>query len=76
METAMQNKVDADRKIWFSMWFLSAIVTFGLAFFPMFYRLVEGRNKHFQHEAELEKQVADYLEKQGKEAPAASDGFP
>ena len=43
------------------MWFLGAIVTFGVAFFPMFYRLVEGRNRHFHSETEFEKQVAVYL---------------
>src|SRR5208283_2252471 len=75
METAMNSKVDADKKMWFSMWFLAAIVTFGLAFFPMFYRLIEGRNNHFRHETELENQVAAYLKSQGKEQPATSKHF-
>ncbi|MGA3059311.1 MAG: hypothetical protein ABSD92_02965 [Candidatus Bathyarchaeia archaeon] len=75
METATNSKVDANRKMWFSMWFLGAIVTFGLAFFPMFYRLIEGRNMHFQHEAELDNQVATYLRSQGKEPPASSVQF-
>ena len=57
----MQTKVGSDRKVWFSMWFLGAIVTFGVAFFPMFYRLVDGRNRHFRRETEFEKQVAAYL---------------
>ena len=47
------------------MWFLSAIVTFGAAFFPMFYRLVEGRNTHFSREADLERQIAEYLKAKG-----------
>ncbi|MGD0994532.1 MAG: hypothetical protein ABR909_03290 [Candidatus Bathyarchaeia archaeon] len=72
METAMNSKVDANRKIWFSMWFLAAIVTFGLAFFPMFYRLIEGRNRHFQREADLEKQINAYLKSNGKEPPPAT----
>ncbi len=46
--------------------FLAPVVTFGVAFFPMFYRLVEGRNRHFANEAELEEQVAAYLKKQRK----------
>ena len=66
----MNSKVDADRKIWFSMWFLAAIVTFGLAFLPMFYRMIEGRNRHFKRESELENHVAAYLRSQGKEPPA------
>ena len=73
MENAMNSKVEADRKLWFSIWFLAAIVTFGLAFFPMFYRLIEGRNMHFRREAELEKQVAAFLKRQGKEPSAASE---
>jgi hypothetical protein len=57
------------------MWFLASIATFGAAFFPMFYRLIEGRNKHFRREFDLEKQIEAFLRKQGKEPPAASDGF-
>jgi len=76
MENAMESKVFVDRKMWFSMWFLSAIVTLGLAFYPMSYRLIESRNKHFQHEAELEKQVSAYLKSQGKQPPATSKQFP
>jgi amino acid transporter len=75
MENAMYSKVDADRKMWFSMWFLGAIVTFGLAFFPMYYRLIENRNRHFRREAELEKHIDAYLKSKGKETPATSEHF-
>jgi hypothetical protein len=75
METTMNNKAYADRKVWFSMWFLGAVITFGIAFFPMFYRLVEGRNRHFCKEAELERQVAVFLKSKGKEPPAESQRF-
>ena len=75
METALQNKSYTDRKMWFSMWFLGAIITFGLAFFPMFYRLIDGRNKHFHHEAELENQVAAYLRSRGKEPLVTGERF-
>jgi hypothetical protein len=67
--------METDRTVWFSMWFLASIATFGAAFFPMFYRLIEGRNKHFRREADLEKQITAFLRKQGKEPPATSDGF-
>ena len=76
MENAVKSNVDADRKLWFSMWFLAAIATFGLAFFPMFYRLLEGRNKHFKRDAQLEKQVADYLKSKDRQAPALNEGLP
>ncbi len=75
METDMQNKVYVDKKMWFSMWFLGAVVTFGVAFFPMFYRLIEGRNKHLQHETNLEKQIADYLKNKGKQTPSKKEQF-
>lgn len=71
----MQVRTETDRTLWFSMWFLASIVTFGAAFFPMFYRLIEGRNRHFRREADLEKQIGDFLRKQGKEPPATSEGF-
>lgn len=58
-----------DRKVWFSMWFLGAVVTFGVAFFPMFHRLVEGRNLHVEKQAEIERQVAAYLQGKGKAPP-------
>jgi hypothetical protein len=71
----MQGTTGTDRKIWFSMWFLGSIATFGAAFFPMFYRLIEGRNSHLSREIELEKMIADFLRKQGKEPLATSEGF-
>jgi hypothetical protein len=73
MET--QPKVYVDRKMWFSMWFLGAIVTFGFAFFPMFHRLLESRNKHFAHDEGWEKQIAQHLANQGKAAPQAGLHF-
>ena len=72
METALYSQVDADKKVWFSMWFLASIVTFGLAFFPMFHRLINNRNNHFRREADLEKEIAAFLKRQGKEPPATS----
>lgn len=71
MQTTLNTKQRADRKIWFSMWFLSAIVTFGLAFFPMFYRLMDGRNRHLQKEGEIEAKLAEYLRSKGKQPPQA-----
>jgi hypothetical protein len=71
----MQVRTETDRNLWFSMWFLASIATFGAAFFPMFYRLIEGRNKHFHRDADFENKIASFLKKQGKEIPAPSDDF-
>jgi hypothetical protein len=74
-ETIMQVRTETDRTIWFSMWFLASIATFGVAFFPMFYRLIESRNKHLRRQADLEKQITAFLKKQGKELPATTESF-
>lgn len=75
METTMNTKVEGDRKVWFSMWFLGAVVTFGVAFFPMFYRLVDGRNRHFRNEATFENHVAAHLKGGEEEPPAVGERF-
>lgn len=70
MQLAIYNP--RERVIWFSMWFMASIATFGIAFFPMFYRLIDSRNKHLCREAELEQQIIQWLRKQGKQPPAVS----
>jgi signal transduction histidine kinase len=72
MESHKFTSVQNDKKVWFSMWFLGAIITFGLTFFPMFYRLIENRNQHFKKEETLEKQVINYLQSQKKTVPKTS----
>ena len=69
METKKITSLESEQKIWFSMWFLSAIVTFGLAFFPMIYRLIKNRNHHFKKEETLKKQITLHLQNQNKPAP-------
>jgi threonine-phosphate decarboxylase len=69
MERAMKGPAGAEKVTWFSMWFLIAIATFGAAFFPLFYRLVDSRNRHFEREAELEDKIATFLKEQGKQPP-------
>ncbi len=75
MQAVINTKAYSDRKVWFSMWFLGAVVTFGVAFFPMFYRLVDGRNRHFKNEAEFEQRVGAYLRSKGKEPPVTNQLF-
>jgi hypothetical protein len=69
----MQIRTEPDRNMWFSMWFLASIASFGVAFFPMFYRLIENRNKHFRRQATLERQIAAFLRAQGKEPQTTAD---
>src|SRR3990170_2899676 len=67
-EMNMPSRTETDRITWFSMWFLASIATFGLAFFPMFYYLIERRNKHFLRQDELEKRVIAFFRNEGKES--------
>jgi threonine-phosphate decarboxylase len=75
MQRATYNPMAKEKVTWFSMWFLAAIASFGIAFFPLFYRLVDSRNKHFEREAELEAQISEFMRKQGKEPPAAASAW-
>jgi hypothetical protein len=66
MENSTVNGTKPDRIIWFSMWFLASIATFGLAFFPLFYFSIERRNVHFRRQEEMEKQLAASFRKEWK----------
>ncbi len=63
METNMVNEAKTGRIMWFSMWFLGAIVSFGLAFFPLFYYSVDRRNQHFRRQQQFEKETATSFQK-------------
>jgi hypothetical protein len=67
MENPIPCPSDRERVTWFSMWFLGSIASFGLAFFPMFFRIVDNRNRHIQREEEWEKRLIEQLSQQGKE---------
>jgi len=67
MENNMTAESKPERVMWFSMWFLGAVSTFGLAFFPLFYYSVERRNFHFKKQRELESKISAF---HGKEQPA------
>ena len=64
METNMANEAKTDRIIWFSMWFLGSIASFGIAFFPLFYFSMDRRNQHFKRQVEFEKQAATFFKRE------------
>jgi hypothetical protein len=64
MENNMVNEAKTDRIIWFSMWFLGSIASFGIAFFPLFYFSVDRRNRHFQRQEEFERRIAAFFKKE------------
>ena len=49
------------------MWFLASFITFGIAFFPMFYRSIERRNQHFRRQDEIEKSALKLLTDQERD---------
>ncbi len=65
----MLDQPAKEKMTWFSMWFLASVSSFGVAFFPMFFRLVDNRNRHFRREARLEQEISEFLKKQGKQSP-------
>ena len=69
METNMAVEVKADRKLWFSMWFLGAIASFGVAFFPFFYFSIDRRNRHFRRHEEFEVRIAQFFKKEWDPKP-------
>jgi threonine-phosphate decarboxylase len=69
MQTAIPKPAAKEQVTWFSMWFLASVASFGIAFFPMFYRLVESRNRHFRREEQQEQQISEFLRKKGKTPP-------
>jgi hypothetical protein len=69
MENTVTVEQKPDRVMWFSMWFLEAIASFGLAFFPMFYYSIERRNLHFKKQLEFENKFAAYQKKDWQPNP-------
>lgn len=70
IEDNILKRVETDRLMWFSMWFLACLVTFGAALFPMIYMLVERRNRHFSRQRELESLLAKHYKVETSELPA------
>jgi len=58
METKILQTRDEDKPLWFSMWFLISVTTFGLAVFPMFYQFIQRRNRHFLRQENQAQQVS------------------
>ena len=49
--------------MWFSMWAVLAVASFGVAWFPMIYYLIKRRNSHFSRQEKLEKLILSKLKK-------------
>ena len=54
LEKNIESRRETDRVMWFSMWFLLSIATFGIAWILMIYLLIKRRNAHFSRQERLE----------------------
>ena len=69
LEKNIESRKEKDRVMWFSMWFLLSVTSFGIAWFLMIYLLIKRRNDHFLRQEKLETLVLAKLKKLSKENP-------
>ena len=61
IEHNIQFRKETDRIMWFSMWVVLAIASFGVAWFLMIYYLIKRRNAHFLRQQKLEELILDKI---------------
>jgi len=70
IEQNIESRKETDRLMWFSMWAVLSVASFGIAWFPMIYYLIKRRNAHFSRQEKLETLILNKLRK--KESPEKS----
>ncbi|UCE57972.1 MAG: hypothetical protein JSW19_01925 [Candidatus Bathyarchaeota archaeon] len=61
IERNIESRRETDRIMWFSMWFLLSVASFGIAWFLMIYFLIKRRNEHFLRQERLETLILSRL---------------
>ena len=61
IEKNIRSRKETDRIMWFSMWVILSVASFGLGWFLMIYYLIKRRNAHFSRQKKLEELVLDKL---------------
>jgi len=69
LEKNIESRKKTDRVMWFSMWFLLSVASFGIAWFLMIYFLIKRRNDHFSRQEKLETLILSRLRQLSKEKP-------
>jgi hypothetical protein len=59
----LASRKETDRIMWFSMWLILSIASFGITWFPMIYYLIKRRNAHFSRQNKLEALILSRLRK-------------
>lgn len=63
IEQNIESRKETDRIMWFSMWAVLSVASFGIAWFPMIYYLIKRRNAHFSRQEKLEALILSKLRK-------------
>jgi hypothetical protein len=67
IEKNIRSRKDTDKLMWFSIWVLLSVASFGLAWFLMIYFLIKRRNTHFSRQKELETLILTRLNRINKQ---------
>jgi len=67
IEKNIESRKETDRVMWFSMWVLLSVASFGIAWFLMIYFLIKRRNDHFSRQERLEPLILGRLRQLSKE---------
>lgn len=63
IEQNIESRKETDRIMWFSMWAILSVASFGIAWFPMIYYMIKRRNTHFSRQEKLETLILSKLRK-------------
>jgi len=63
IEQNIESRKETDKIMWFSMWAVLSVASFGIAWFPMIYYLIKRRNAHFARQEKLEELILSKLKK-------------
>ncbi|PVX24757.1 MAG: hypothetical protein CW691_06600 [Candidatus Bathyarchaeum sp.] len=63
IEQNIASRKETDRIMWFSMWAVLSVASFGVAWFPMVYYMIKRRNDHFARQEKLETLILSKLRK-------------
>jgi hypothetical protein len=73
IEQNIASRKKTDRIMWFSMWIILSVASFGIAWFPMIYYTIKRRSDHFSRQEKLEALILTKLKKSPeKDAPNSS----
>lgn len=72
----VEKRKKTDRIMWFSMWIILSVASFGIAWFPMVYYLIKRRNAHFQRQEKLQTMILNKLRNGGKLASTSEKLVP